>query len=308
MALWRCPNIGNCTKADLGLPVEIPASEHEPKCAECNSPLVPVNRKKSVLPKWIVLTLIIVVVLCGVTFMLMPSSKPTPPTPSAVAESDMVVAIDGGIFLNALMVHILKWLSETSASSPYHDSFQFGMWGFRPVDANGKQQKDLMNYTPALANEKTFGNLSVVDGPNPDAMTGQVSISYDLFGDLKQVLDSINWNSTTNRTLIVISATSGFVKTDPQNSLKLDENDISQQAEQKNVKIYSIYVNIPIVALDQDRDTVRQQLKALCVGDASGRYFEVSTSQKDASGVRKLTGYEADVRAVFAKILNQKNN
>src|ERR1039458_886339 len=46
LAQWKCVNLGNCPKADSAAEFAIAAGEHEPKCDECGSPLLRLQKSR----------------------------------------------------------------------------------------------------------------------------------------------------------------------------------------------------------------------------------------------------------------------
>lgn len=302
-----CPAYRNSSFIDWDGTSKFKCQSNLPNCER--DYLIPVpgpekGWKKLLKPKAIVLEAMVLALLAWWLVSQPGASKPTPPA----APIDVTIAIDGGVFLNALMVYTPQWIAEAAAPVEPDAPISFGLWAFRPIEPDGTKKEDLRNLTPSLQTHKDFKNLRIAGAPDPADIYEKVSISYDLFSGLKKVIEQNPWDSSSNRFLIVITASSGLPKNDPANQFHYDENDVKKFGDNRNVTIYTIQVNISLQVIREDQNTTKKQLSTLSSNKPERGPYEVTTSAKGEANIRLVSNYEAGVRAAFKEIMDQIKN
>jgi len=249
------------------------------------------------------------VLAIGLIWWYVRTHQPPPPPP---AKTSVVVVVDGQI-LNPVMVRTPGWLGDWAAGlSNSNNVLSFGLWGCRPVEANGDIRIPLRNYSPALMPVEEFKKLRIPSAPKPDQWPEALrkgNPSYDLFSHLKAVLHETRWDSPTNRFLVVITETSAFPKSSDNNSARIDEQEIKKLADEAHVRVFAIHVIVPSDLMADDQRMAEQQLRALCGNGGRDSYYAVrksATQSGSAEGeFEMVTAYVDGLKAAFGQILEK---
>jgi len=208
------------------------------------------------------------------------------------------------------MVRTPEWLATAAASLPDSQvAVSLGLWGCRPVEPDGTVKTPLRNYSPTLMAPADFKTLQIPSAPKPELWPENLrrgSPSYDLFSNLKAVLEETHWDSSTNRYLVIITESSAFAKSSGKNSAGLDEQQVKNLADADKVRICAIHVLVPSDLMADDQRTAEQQLRVL--SDNGVRcYYPVHKSSNlkpsAESDFEMVTAYADGIKAAFGQIL-----